>query len=928
MCLFAIFFLSSAKPLMAFEHPAYTIKAQLDVSSKQLEVQQKVRFSNQSARAVEAIYFHVYPNRIFSKAEKVFMQQYASYFKVDPFPDGFQQGKVVFGSIFAENRNLNFSYEGEDQTLLKVELDQVLAPGSSVEVNMEYQLRIPHSYGRFGWHNDIIALSRFYPILAVLSDEGWNKNPFYPFHRPFYSEAAYYQVQLTMPSSWEAIHSGVLKKEKQNGANKQLVIESDHPIREFTVALSPDYRLIEKKIEGVTVKSFYLPGDRDRASEALSHAADLMKFYADLFKPYPYAQFSIAPVYLGYGGEQMSNMILIDTRVYQLPRILDRHFEFLIAHETGHQWFYNLVGIDEFHHMWLEEGVNSYFILQYLEDKYGDNAKVIEWPRPLEWFLPSFSFRRARDFRYKMIARTKMNYSLSGKLSSFKEPSSIFSIAYGKGSAVVAMLKSVAGREAFRKIFQRIFKQYSYRNLSLREFQDICHHESQIDLEYFFDQWLTTTHNCDYAVNGIKDAKVLIENRASIEMPLDVRIDYQDGNSKTIQTGFDDQVKNVFVNPRKKIKRIILDPQKEILDIDRTNNIWPRRIHIKVVPLYLPVHDLAITLPEDSYNVVIGPETSGGGLGLKASLQKPMDWMSYAATTYEFRESIQHTRGGFVLKNVAHQMNSLGFELFNKSDYDGGDQDLVGGKVFFRRELKLAAYSLSDLNDHVSLYFLRNQSLNRGALSAQEDERNISYLKKNEAIWGTALHLASCGPHPDPRQGYRADLILENSNHILGGTQFFYRGSADFSYYYPLAFKSKLAFRLKYGWGFPDDKNLYELGGWDGLRGYDRKTLRGSHVALGALELRFPLLQNINVSFADNILRLDEISGVVFAETGQNWFDDMDETTLRKDAGGGLRFIFSVGSFLEKVMVRVDVAQAINDSSEETKVWAGVNHAF
>jgi len=137
-----------------------------------------------------------------------------------------------------------------------------------------------------------------------------------------------------------------------------------------------------------------------------------------------------------------------------------------------------------------------------------------------------------------------------------------------------------------------------------------------------------------------------------------------------------------------------------------------------------------------------------------------------------------------------------------------------------------------------------------------------------------------------------------------------------------------LAARIKYGWGYPNDKNLYELGGINGLRGYDRKTLRGSHMALGALEFRFPLKEDIDLSFLDNIFRLDGISGVIFIEAGQNWFNDIDDTKLRRDAGGGLRFTFSMGSFLEKAMLRVDVAQAVDDSDEDPYAWVGVNQAF
>src|SRR5438045_8106237 len=71
-----------------------------------------------------------------------------------------------------------------------------------------------------------------------------------------------------------------------------------------------------------------------------------------------------------------------------------------------------------------------------------------------------------------------------------------------------------------------------------------------------------------------------------------------------------------------KIKHLKLDPEEKLLDLDRTNDQWPRRLYIKPVPLFIGLQDMPIVLPEDSYNLVVGPELANNGLGLKASFQK------------------------------------------------------------------------------------------------------------------------------------------------------------------------------------------------------------------------------------------------------------------------------------------------------------------
>ncbi len=931
----AIFIASGfyAGNVFAFEHPRYEITAAVDSAEKTIAAKEKVTFVNNADNPTQELYFHIYPNRKYTDEEMAFMARYAGYFKVNPFPEGFKQGKLEIQNVSLGGKNLDFRIEGADQTLLKVMLDAPLQKGESISVDIDFMAVIPHAYGRFGWHEDIMALARWYPILSVHDKEGWNTHPFYPFHRPFFSESANYSVQLTVPDNQVIIHSGDLISETQNSSGtKTVVLETENPVRDFSLALSPSYKIFETTEQGVAIKSFYKEGDEGRAKEALNDAKDTFNHYIKRFGVYPYKEFSIAPVYLGYGGEQMSNMIFIDTRVYGLPKFLSRYFDFLISHEAGHQWFYNLLGVDGFSNMWLEEGVNSYFNLEYLENKYGKDAAVVVLPKYLDWLLPNFSFRRGRDYRYKTIARTNLDRPVTGKLSSFTEPSSIFSITYGKGSRIISMLRYKIGDEAFKKVFKRIFQEYQFRNLTVDDFMRVCQEESGQDLrEEFFDPWLSTTKKYDVAVNGVRGGKILLENRGEITMPVDLRVEFSDGTVKDMAWDGRGKTKEMAVDGAAsvKVKRVSLDPNENILDIDRTNNIWPRQIYVKPVPLYVGLYDIALFQKEDAYNLIAGPELANSGIGIKAALHKPFDQSFYAASDYNFNEGLVQSRLGYQLNNVANKAQTVGFEVFNTQDKDGGEEDLAGAKAYFRRELWPASYGLGDINDHVTGYLIRNRSLARGfSIGGNEDSRNTSYLRKDEAIIGGVLHLGKAGTYPDPAQGYKLDALLENSGHFLGATQYFYRGSLDWAGYKPVTAKTKLALRLKYGWGFPYDKNLYELGGMEGLRGYDRKTLRGARMGLGSLEYRFPLKENINWKFLDNIFGVESVGGVVFVEAGKSWFENFEDTQLKKDAGIGLRVTVNVGSFLEKAILRLDMAQAINESKEDTHFWFGINQAF
>ncbi len=922
------FFYFASGGAYAYQNPKYEIEARIDVLKHAVSAKQKVSFTNNSDKPVDGLYFHIYPHRKYIQKERDFILRYAAYFKVNPFPEGFQSGDFILNSVSIQGRGLKHSIEAEDQTILRIDLEGPLGPGESIEIDLDYQVVIPHSYGRFGWHKNIISLLRWYPMLSVLDSQGWHNYPFYPYHQPYFSEAADYSVNLTIPQDQVVIHSGLLKTESQNSdGTKTISLESEQPLRDFGLSLSEEYKLICEQVEGVKINSYYLGGDEFYARKAIESAKDLMAFYAKEFTPYPYSEFNIAPVYLGYGGTQSSNLILIDSRAYRLPKFLGRYFDFLIAHETGHQWFYNLVGSDEYKEMVIDEGMNSYWTLRYLEDKYGEDAGVMVLPKALQWFIPNFSFLRAQTDRYGFAAKNGLDSPAVSELSSFKEPSSIFSITYGKGSKIWDMLKYVMGEDKFKRFGQRYFQEYKFRNISLSEIQRLAEEEAQDDLGWFFKQWFETTKKCDYAVKDVRADKVIIENRGEIVMPLDIEVELAGGEKLNYKWDGAGKEKEIIIEA-KKIESVRLDPQKKILDLDRVNNNWRREVDIKPVPLYYPIYEIPVFLKDDAYSLVFGPQIGGSELGIKSSLQKPQDNILYLSNTYNFGEERFKNILGFEQRHLGGKLLKWGIEAFDYNDVSGQD-DQEGFKLYLRKELWPVSYGLQDENDHVSLYLLKNRDF-KGAISSGglEDIRNLYYRKEDESIVGVNLKLGRYGPYPDMTTGWKFISTLESAGHFLGGDDYFWRISPELNRYFNLSPKENIAARLKLGLGYPADKGLFQLGGEKGLRGFAYKTINGSQAAMLNLEYRRDLIDNLDVRFLDNLISLDKIQGVGFFDIGKSWFGSFNDRGFKKDAGLGLRLHFNLGAFLEEFILRLDAAQPLNQPKAKRRYWAGLSHMF
>ncbi|MBU1998903.1 MAG: BamA/TamA family outer membrane protein, partial [Candidatus Omnitrophica bacterium] len=487
------------------------------------------------------------------------------------------------------------------------------------------------------------------------------------------------------------------------------------------------------------------------------------------------------------------------------------------------------------------------------------------------------------------------------------------------------------GEEKFNRAIQRYAREFRFGNAALKDLIRICSQESAQDLEWFFQQWLLSKKTCDFAVREVSLDKIILENRGSVVMPVQARVFYQDNTESNFCWDGKSTTYTIEVPSGKKVQRVELDPDNSItLDIDRTNNQWPRNFKIKPVPLYFLAYEVPLFLPRDSCTQVIGPSIGGSSLGVTTSLQKPYDHILRLNSGYDFNAREVKMALGYEVSHIFNQQLAAGFEIF---DYESSKQkhDLSGGKLYLRKELWPASYGVFSANDHVTLYLTRDKKIDNSGLNGKEEVQGLHYLKKDEAIVGITGSLGRYGPYADPSFGWKFISTQEFAGHFLGGNQAFWRTSAELDNYYLLFPKRqhKLANRMRLGWGEHSDKNLFELGGIDALRGYSRKDIQGAHAFLETIEYRMPLLSEAKVYFLDNIFCLDGIQAVAFFDVGKAWYSSFAESDFKKDVGFGLRFHFNILSFLEKAVVRFDVARPINDeANKDTHYWLSFSQSF
>jgi aminopeptidase N len=123
-----------------------------------------------------------------------------------------------------------------------------------------------------------------------------------------------------------------------------------------------------------------------------------------------------------------------------------------VAHEMAHQWFGNLVTMDWWTDLWLNEGYATWM-----------ETKVAEALHP-RWSIPLQVANGPREYALRADAAGS-THPVVQPVESVDAANQVFdAIAYSKGAAVIRMLEAGVGENAFREGIRRYMQRYAYGN--------------------------------------------------------------------------------------------------------------------------------------------------------------------------------------------------------------------------------------------------------------------------------------------------------------------------------------------------------------------------------------------------------------------------------------------------------------------------------
>lgn len=451
----------------------YDITVDFDTDTKVLTAKQTVDYINASDVVLDYVDFHLYPNAFDAgvKNSPVSLGD-----KTKAYPNGIDYGKINISLLTVENNPEKINVCGEDNTILKVDLNQGLYPMDRVKIYMEYVVLLPNVIHRFGYGENTYNFGNFYPVACVYENGDFMTKPYNSNGDPFYSEMANYSVDITTNKNLVLATTGD-KVEVKTENEKTTTSVVANVVRDFAFILSEEFLVESEKVGDIEVNYFYFSDKNPKQS--LKTSVDAIKTFSNLFGDYPYKQLSVAEANFLHGGMEYPNLVFISN-------LVDVYSEYtnVIVHEIAHQWWYNLVGNNEFVSSWLDEGLTEYSTLMFYDENPDYEVKTSESKsNSLSSYL---LFVDVYTSVYGDVDTT-MNRSLD----EYRSEVEYVYITYVKGMLLFDNIDEIIGREKFIKCLRKYFKENCFKIATPEKLISAFEDGSGVELESFFDSWIS-----------------------------------------------------------------------------------------------------------------------------------------------------------------------------------------------------------------------------------------------------------------------------------------------------------------------------------------------------------------------------------------------------------------------------------------------------
>jgi aminopeptidase N len=362
-----------------------------------------------------------------------------------------------------------------------ITLQEKQIPGSFNQVEVFYSgnpkmSKNPPWSGGFTWQQDPNGK----PFVAT-SCQGEGASLWWPCKDHMYDEPDSMQISVTAPENLTAVANGRLRKTDTNkDGSKTFHWAVVNPINNYGVNVNlGDYVHFGEKFQGekgtLDCDYYVLRDNLTKAKEQFKQVPLMLKAFEYWFGPYPFYDDSYKLVEVPYLGMEHQSSVTYGNGYKNGYLGRDPSgtswglkFDFIIIHESGHEWFANNITYKDIADMWIHESFTNYSEALYVDYHFGTKAG--------NEYVIGLRKNIAND--RPIIGTYNVNHEGSGDM-------------YYKGANMLHTIRQLVNNDQkFREILRGLNKDFYHQTVTTRQIEDYLSQKSGLNLKPVFDQYL------------------------------------------------------------------------------------------------------------------------------------------------------------------------------------------------------------------------------------------------------------------------------------------------------------------------------------------------------------------------------------------------------------------------------------------------------
>ena len=542
------------------------IDVELDDENHILRGFEKMVYYNNSSLNLDKIIIHLWPNAYKNSNTNLAKQKYSDGSTSFKYADSIDLGYIDSLDFKVNGEIVKWQLLNEQIDISELLLTKPLKPGDSIIITTPFRVKIPSGkFSRLGHIGQSYQITQWFAKPAVFDKNGWHPMSYLD-QGEFFSEFGNYDVSITVPKNYVLMATGDLQnKEELEFLNEkaeltsQLIKENKLAVRDSLGRKDMSFpkssvekktlRFIQKNVHDfawftdkryhvlkgevnvnnrkITSWALFTNNEAKLWRRSIEYINDATRYFSKWVGEYPYNHVTAVDGTISAGGGmEYPNITVIGSSGDS------KSLETVIVHEVGHNWYYGILGSNERENAWMDEGLNTYIEIRYMEEKYpngyfrkkdstqnksrGISLNIPMEEKELQHIAYQFNASRNYDQPLKMGSKdfTQMNYG---------------AMVYCKTGIGFHYLKAFLGEELFDNCMNEYFNQWKFKHPNPNDIKIVFENVSKENLDWFFEDYIKTTKKTDYSlkkVSKINDQEYLIKlkNVTGYNSPIPVQM--------------------------------------------------------------------------------------------------------------------------------------------------------------------------------------------------------------------------------------------------------------------------------------------------------------------------------------------------------------------------------------------------------------------